>query len=79
MTEDFISFIRWFFSTSWDFFEGVTVPGLTITFADYVIGFAVVGVLLRLLTFLFGVFNSDGRADSPKNVRISRVRSRDER
>lgn len=82
MTEDFISFVQWFFASSWAFFEGVTVPGLTISFADFFIGMAMVGFLLKFLSFVFGFTLGPGlgRADrSGKRVRINSQRAKDER
>lgn len=75
-----MSFIRFFMGRSWEFFEQIQVPGLNMTFAQYLIGFALIGFLVRLLGFVFSFPMSGdnlGRSDRGRNVKISSKRSGD--
>lgn len=76
-----MSFIRFFMSRSWDFFDQIQFPGLNMTFAQYLIGFALVAFLIRLLGFFLSFpisRDSLGRPDRGRNVKISSKRSGDQ-
>lgn len=46
--------VRWFLSSSWDFFTEVKVPGLDFSFAALFVGLFLAVLSLRLLGYMFG-------------------------
>ncbi len=61
---DLLTAIGWFFSSIWQFFTGITVPGLGISFAALFIALFLAGLGLRLfLTILGGSLHSGDLSD----------------
>lgn len=71
-----------FLSSSWDVLTGVTVPGLGVSFAVLLVGLFLIGLSLRILSFILGVsFDGGGtahRAGGKGKAKISKERAGDE-
>lgn len=50
-----IQAIVWFLSSSWDFFTEITVPGMSFTFAQLLVGLFLANLGLRFLFMMLGI------------------------
>lgn len=50
-----IQAIGWFLSSSWDFFTEITVPGMSFTFAQLLVGLFLANLGLRFLFMMLGI------------------------
>ena len=51
---DLLTAIRWFFSSAWDFFTEITVPGIGVSFAALFVALFFASLGLRLFLGPFG-------------------------
>lgn len=79
--EQLLEIISSLFSSFWGLFAGVQVPGLGISFASWTIALVLIGLSIRLVSYVFG-FGGGGtgyRSGQNRNKHISENRKSDEK